>query len=407
MKRKLSTRVTCLVVACVVLASAITVSAVNGSPYEQLKNAVFDALFFENYTMEGEFTIRVNGEITDREKAFISQGNTARLNINSSWSNTAMSSFNATTGGSLEYTAPPSFQTTTGDSLNYTTTGGSLAMNTSGEYRTKFMDFYTDRLSVSANRWDLNAGQQWYSVEVYENMDDTYWDRSRSNSNRLIDDMFYGRDTERDSNSVRLMELVLDLVVGDLKHIVSMTTRDGSRYISGEITGNQFPEIIRLLVDMSVEDRYMYITDNIRAQSIEINRIRGEAEIDSAGNLAYIGCNINIIVTDTFDETHDIEFDVSLRFSDIGTSNPQSPVPGVEELFTLKFMQANFERQWRSYSAFFTLDADGNIDIESITDRVNRNDSFRDIDNLCDCDICNPIESEMEEFEWIENYPHV
>ncbi|MCL2576788.1 MAG: hypothetical protein FWE27_01890 [Defluviitaleaceae bacterium] len=304
MDRKLPTRVICLVLACAVLAGAITVSAVNGSPYEQLKNAAIDAMFFENFTMEGEAVLRLNGEILEHDTTFESRGDTGRLSISSS---------------------------------------GHISFNT-GELSVS---------TVSMSRGVDNSGRQWYQV------------RSRDNWENYS---MFG-DVGRDSNYVRFMELALDLVVGDLRHNVSMSQRGGTRHFSGEITGSQLPEIVKLLIDIANEEGGIDIED-IEVRSFAINRIRGEASVDSDGNLTYAGGNIIITLTDVYGANHTADAEFTLRFSDIGTSNPQSPVPGLVELFTPEFMEANTEWNWSWL--YFTLDADGNIDRGSITDQINR-----------------------------------
>ena len=63
MRKKFSARLMCLIISGVMLTGALTVAALNGSPYETLKNAIFNVFSYDNFIMEGEFTLIVNGEI--------------------------------------------------------------------------------------------------------------------------------------------------------------------------------------------------------------------------------------------------------------------------------------------------------------------------------------------------------
>jgi len=321
MKRKLPIRVLSLVIAAMVLTGALAVSAINGSPYETLKSAVIDLMFFENYTLDAEMVVRVNGEVVEYESSHESYGDRSSL---------SKSNFS----GSRES-----------------------------------MRFSTEDIWVRRTWSDGTP-----SYQVFLNQ------RSSFGGNRFGGGMFgFGHSPiGRNSNEVRLIELGVDLLVGDLRNHLSMSTQsDGTRRVSGSITGNQLPEIIRLIIDMAIEDEYSWRAErfelmphhtvlDIPMRSLTINRIYVVGEIDADENISYLRLGINATIENMFDETHTFEAEMAVRFSDIGTSNPVSPIPNLEEIFTREFFYDVTGTSTGAASLRFTLDSDGNIDMDSI-----------------------------------------
>jgi len=327
--RKMTIRMICLIVAATVLTGTLAVSAFNGSPYETLKTALFDAAALENFTLEGEFTLRLNGEVYEQEYINMSRGNGRELNLSQS------SGFN--------------FSTITPE--------GGLIVRSEGKL----------------------DGVEWYSVAPT-------WSRTSSFGGGLI------TMEERQSNEFRLMELALDLVIGDLKNNITMASQgNGIRRVSGAVTGNQLPEIIRVAIDVFIEQElnsrsrwregdfgqredYRSILD-IPPRSLTIDLIQGVADIDADGNLLYLNANATVTITNVFNDTYVLDIEGVVRLSDIGTSNPQIPIPGAEALFTAGSLDYLLETRFPDilYNVrhrniiFFTLDDDGYVDQESFT----------------------------------------
>jgi len=93
--------------------------------------------------------------------------------------------------------------------------------------------------------------------------------------------------------------------------------------------------------------------------------VRGEAEVDSDGNLTYINISGSATMTNIFGDVSVVELRADARFSDIGTSNPVSPIPGAEQVLTPEFIKNRFGND--SLSVYFTLNDDGSINVDSIT----------------------------------------
>lgn len=313
MKRKLSARLICLMVAGLVLTSALAVSAINGSPYEVFKNSLFNAAFYDNYTLDAEFITRVNGEIIEREVSHESRGDISRLSIS-------------------------------GNRVTYETD----VLRLSTAWRSGCLSQQRPAYRVSMNR----HGNQMYSYN------------------------FFGfDDSDRDSSYVRLTELAIDLIVGDLRNLMSMSSQgEGTRRVSGAISGGQLPEIAKVLIDIIVEESssntgwYTKSPDDnvwdVPIKSLTVNRIFGEADIDANDNLTYLRAGVDVSAVNIFDQAFDIELEIILNWTDIGISNPQSPIPGLDEIFTPKFMLEMFGEQFISVT--FELDQNGNIDMNSI-----------------------------------------
>lgn len=300
------------------------VSAVNGSPYEVLKNAGFNALFYDNFTLDGEFIMRVNGEVVEHEIIHESHGDSSHFAI-------------SPTGNTIR--------------------------------------FSNDTFNV---RRDVRTTSSGYNM---------YW--LHMNTRGFQRDTWSGMDADlHNSNYMRLMELGMDMVIGDLRHHMSMSTQsDGTRRITGAISGNQLPEIIQLLTDIAIEEEYgrsahrfpwqnMSASDvadlpnsavlDIPMRSLVINRLEGTAHVDSSNNLTYLSGRATVTIEDMFGRFHNVEFEMSLQFTDIGTSNPQSPIAGLEEIFTPAFVAEMFPNLARGSSLIFVTDENGNVNMESI-----------------------------------------
>jgi len=325
MRKSLKARVVCLAVAGVMLTGSLVVAAVNGSPYETLKNAMFNSMVLENVTMDSEFRITVNGvtEEIDRSRSRIVLGGGSRNDYR-------FDRFGNLLG--VSYESP------------------------------------TLRINSMANAGDTI---HWFSARLTP--DDNF--NSFSDSNTISG---FSAD-DRNSAYFRFAEILVDLVVGDLKHNLYMTSNDGIRRVNGAITHNQLPELVRVGMDIIVEEtqrnnrhqnaRPEDFRDPLDApmQSITFNRINGTADIDPAGNLIYMHAGALLTIVDIFDRTNTVEIDGQIWFSDIGVSVPQIPVAGTS-IFTPEFMEAEFGSRYRQ-TVHFTLDADGAVDTSSLTTR--------------------------------------
>ena len=312
--KKMKARLVCLIVASVMLVGAVTVAAIEGSPYETLKNAFFNAMTMENFTLQGEMTIRFDGEVYERE------------------------------------------------SIHYIHTAeGGLDMTVSGNEDERFT-FNTDGLELRPILVTAD-GTQWYSART-----------SRANNfhhGGLIPAQ------ELDTARFRFKELLIDILVGDLKNNMYMSSNDGIRRVSGTISQHQLPEIARLGIEMIIEENLRWheartpSRENFRSpmdipiQSLVVNRISGDADIDAAGNLLYLNAVVDVTTVNIFGDSNNIEFSLNMNFYNIGTSIVQSPVSGAVELFTPEFMYEQFGRRYGV--AYFTLNADGSINHGSIT----------------------------------------
>jgi hypothetical protein len=104
---------------------------------------------------------------------------------------------------------------------------------------------------------------------------------------------------------------------------------------------------------------------DIPMKSLVANYAHGEAEIDPAGNLLSLDVTLAATIEDIFGEISTLDGDFSVRFSEIGTSNPACPIPGAEFILTSDNMKAWFGST--DASVFFLLNDDGSIDVNSIT----------------------------------------
>ena len=327
MKKSIKTRVICLIIAGVMLTGALTVAAINGSPYETLKNAFFNALTYENFTLEGEVTITFNGELYDSEWMHFIQG---------------YNSF-------LEF----------GDNRSF-----------AGGMDDRFRFFSAEGIEINPT-FTADDGTRWYAARA--NHPGT---RTRSNH------IWWGITAEeRGSAQVRFFELLVDLFVGDLRNNVNMSQEGDIRRVHGTITHSQLPEIIKLGIEMIIEEnlrweqrggRELRTREDFRhpmdipVTSLNFNNISGEADIDAMGNLLYLNASANITAVNIFGDVNTVEFSLVFNFADIGTSVPQSPVAGALEILTPDFFEREFSRRY-GLTIYFTRNEDGSINPDSIT----------------------------------------
>ena len=222
MKRSFKVRVICLIIAAVVLSVAVAAAAIMGSPYETLKNAMLDAMAYRNATIDGVITLSVNGEVVSTEKMY-----------------------------------------------NVVGEDGSLNYNFDNKGNQKSFTYSKKDLRISPALWGDDQEDEWYSAHLYPNVG--YYSSYTGNGFLSLS------QEERNSSSVRFFELLVDILVGDLKNNITMSSENGVRRVQGTLTESQVPEIVRAGIDMMVEqsgdyynhrevsfDGVEYVTEQIR-----------------------------------------------------------------------------------------------------------------------------------------------
>jgi len=350
MKKRISTRVICLLVAVVVLAGALTVSAINGSPYENLKNAAINALFYENVTIEAEATLWIDGETQERAWFMAQLGDESALFIDRVHS--------------------------------------PLMNHVDEEFMPLVQEIFTtiryETPELNISRWSvLPDGTQWWAAN-----------RSGGRFNLSPGYDMFGPDG-RNSNYLRLATLVVDLLVGDLKNNLTMSNHGDVRRITGAITESQLPEWVRIIIEIAIDEQLRWANTTrpredydhvlgIPMRSLTIDRISIVADVDDDHNLVYVNARAAATIENIFGDVHEVEGEIVVRFSEINTTVPDSPVLGADALLTEAFFT---ERTTRWGSLFFTIDDAHNINRDSITAqrpwRITQNDIMRlDFDDL-------------------------
>lgn len=304
-------RLMCLIISGALLSGALTVAALNGSPYETLKNALFNAFAYESFMMQGEFKVMLDGVVEEHDTVNII----------------------VTPNGSLE----------NGDNF-FTLTYNNLRINQS---------------------YSAGDGTQWYSARI---------DRWGSNQGP------WPTITAEDRNSAQFqfMELFIDILVGDLKNNMYMSTNDGVRRISGSVSHNQLPELVRLGIDMMIEQSrtwhrgYYGTRDDFRhpmdipMRSLTFDNISGEAYVDAMGNLLSINANASATIVNVFGDSHLAEISLDIRFSELGSAVLEHSLMEAAALLTPEFIEREFGQRYRT--VYFTRAEDGSMNRESLMD---------------------------------------
>ena len=324
-KKRIAARAVCLIIAGVILTGALTVAAVMGSPYETLKNAVFDALMLDNFTVVGEVSLTINGRIEESDRMHEAKGG----------------------GSSFSYSFDKH-----GVQSGWTYTEDGLTVGT----------------------LDIFDGIQWYYAR-------TSGARTTLPGGSMLNPITGGMLTPEDRASAqfRLMELAIDLLVGDLKNNFTMTQQGGGvRRVNAAFTESQLPEIIRVFRDVMIEEQLRWYNgdygnredfgDPMHApmRSMSIDRVQITADVDSDGNLIYLNAGATLTATTVFGDANLIEIGIVTSFTDIGTTVPEIPIPGARELLT-EVLDRNRPTATTWFSeVFFTRNADGSINLDSI-----------------------------------------
>ena len=410
MKKRISTRVVCLLLAAIMLTGVLTVSAINGSPYENLKNAAFNALFYENFTVEGDFAIHIDGQLHERvwltayyneERDFITGG------MESPW---RLELLYAHMQDMLQDMPMDIYRYLTHDVLLELINdipldilqdiAGGMSLNDFHDIFLDLLDTLPEDMLQGLGMEELPDIQldslqlehvsyscQQFSIQLINGgMGGTHWYQVRRQSSvhtrpRSLGHGMFGA-AGRDSNYIRLAELFMDVFVGDLKNNLVMTSQsDGNRRITGAITESQLPEFVRIMIDIAIEEQLKWGNTTgtrddfenlltIPMQSLVIDRIQGEAEVDGDGNLVYINILGVATIENIFGDTHVVEVSGSMRFMDIGTTVPPNTftaaAPIFEEAFHPRNITNNDWSHWRTL--YFTLDENGNVDAGSFTE---------------------------------------
>ena len=205
MKKSVKVRLLCLIVAIVMLSGAVAAVAFLGSPYEILKKAMLDAMTYRNVTEESIRTVTVNGILIEESKTHYIIGDDS----------------------SLSYRFDEN-----GDISGY-------------DYSSRKLNLYDAGIFT-------DDGAQWHcaSANVYDY--DSFY---RTGSFALFE------PEDRNSAQLRFIELLFDVLVGDLKNNVTMTSANGIRHIRGTLTDSQVPELVKAGIDILVEQSGSYYSD--------------------------------------------------------------------------------------------------------------------------------------------------
>ena len=407
MKRSVRIRLICLVLAAVVLSGALAASAIMGSPYETLKNAVLDALTERNATVEMEMSVIVNGEITQSgttkqvigdDSALISSSfGMASTNMETfSYSNAhftiwptpgfaavpfefheewhSVSVFpdgNNSFEGTFFFLTPEErnssrmrfgellFDLAVGDLRN------NITMTSDNGIR-RIRGSLTERQVPEIARVGLDMLLEWTNTSA------TSRGRSVSFDDNMIITEQISIDWALDETTITTSKTLGRFLTPDeVSGAVAITVEEGQFFGFRDVDGAVF---MRTEWDTFAESisRPFIASDlekidptGIPIERVTVNHLFFEAEVDSDGNLLYISGMGDFTATDIIGDTHEVEVNLTLRFSDIGTSSPVSPVSGIYEFLSSESIR--FSGRASSVNLHFRVLKDGSIDADSLT----------------------------------------
>jgi hypothetical protein len=325
MKKNMKARIGALVVAGTLLAGSLVVAAVQGSPYEVLKNAAFGALMYDNVTVEGEVAIIVNGQLFEMERISTQIGNGSQLSHGfDRWG-----AFNG------------------------------------------LPSYHSEHFSITP----IRNIEGWHSFRNHN----PSWSNHQSSFSGMSQEDF-------SSTYFRFAELLLDLAVGNLKNNFYMINSGGTRTISATINHNQLPELARVGLELMIEQANItadWAYDNwdglssdwssvpwaqrSRVTAINFDQIHITGDVDSDGHLTFIGGSIIMTMAIDNGRVDIVEISGGVNFTDIGTTVVVNPFYGIQYILTPDFVQ-QFGGQWARYgNIHFRTNPDGTVDTDSFT----------------------------------------
>ena len=410
MNRKISIRVICLITALVVLGGAVAFAAVTGSPYETLKKSLLNAAVYSNVTIETHAAFRINGETYEEMWSREMYGNNGNLRYRFDEFGEISGFFFSANGLEINSDFYPSSDGTQWHIAS---------INPAHEYYSRYNNW------ISLDPDDLNSAQARF-IELL--VDAAVGDlknnitMSSSNGTRTI------RATISGSQIPELVKAGIDVLVeqsgsyyGDRRDVgfengnyiyeeirinsgtktvttwsepARKMTADEAQAWEDGLFWERFPDIdmwgathgpdgtVYLIEGPRQEigeysapaEREDFVKNNfdpwdIPMKSLVIDYIRGEMLIDENDDLISINVSGAATITNIFGDVSEFEAEGSMRFLDIGTSSPTSPIPGAESILTSERMETLFGIEYtRHYmSVFFTLDENGRINENSLT----------------------------------------
>jgi len=313
MKKNVLVRVSALAVAGVMLTGSLAFAAIGGSPYEVLKDAIFNSAMEENFTMNGTVNMTFNGEVYESEDIKFIQ-----------------------------------------------TEDGTFTWYEGG------FSFDSDVLAVHSSFFEED-GTQWYSARPVR----SGWNHSRmfmeitpemrqSTEARFFEalvDLFVGdlknNITMSTSGGVRRIS-------GAINHNqIPMVVQLGIELIIEENLRWQRH-------DGLTRDDFFGDELSIPITSLNFDLISGVADIDSNGRILFLGFEVIVSAETIFGDTNVIGFNGEFTVSDKGTSVLPEVVMNAKNLFTPEFVNEIVGHRYST--VYFTMNEDGSINEDSITE---------------------------------------
>ena len=404
MKKSVRVRVLCLVVAMVVLSGAVTAAAVLGSPYETLKRALMDALTYRNVTEEINATMKVNGVVTEQEKTYNIVGDNSKLS-HFFFENGETAGFSYSTTGfhsSIGYTADDGTQwyyVSVSPFNDYYQSSGVFSMFSPDERNSaqmRFIELLADALigdlknnitmtSENGVRYIQGTLTGNQVPELAKAGIDVLIEQSGNHYGITNDFSFNGSEYVYEQSNIQggiktsrlfkySVRAMTDAEKADWETAGERVFYNGDGYYGVQYIENEYyvitepgPRLIDEYSAPATRADYGIVNSplDLPMQSLVINYLHGEAEIDPDGNLVDLDVNGMATVTNIFGEVSEIEIDCTVSFSDIGTSNPVCPISGAKQLLTPDYLKARFGSD--NISVYFLLNEDGSINEDSIT----------------------------------------
>jgi hypothetical protein len=406
------------------LSGALAFAAIMGSPYEVLRDSVLDALTVRNVTMEGNLSVELNGEILELNRIhsvygdesylnwiFDEQGNPTTFSFGNGyfhfnnfntirdvdgveWYRASLNrhqNFNWMRGSDLQMftqedldSAEMRFALLVMDAL-VGDIRNNITMSSSGGLRT-IRGSLTEHQIPELVRAGIDL-----MIEQSNQFGSSYWTSYFDGSYVVEERTFRNGDMMTVSTSrTPARRLTADEQQmwndGTFWNEIHRMDHFGTSWVSNEdyplINTGQTEHVDESNVPVTREhfERFSDPLD-FPLRNLTINHVRGEAIVDSDGNLLDIDFNAGITITSIFDDINSLEISFTAQFTDIGTSVPVSPIPNLEQILTHDNMYARFGHS--PFEVYFTFNPDGTINMDSLTTthpseaRITPEDSFR------------------------------
>ncbi|MDR1735455.1 MAG: hypothetical protein LBR85_01110 [Oscillospiraceae bacterium] len=406
--KKFLTRPVALILCLVLLGGSMAAAALNASPYDMLKDAAFNLLTAESAAIDITVRSYADGVLADSDGAYVEFSPDALYSNPKTEIHSGLlvgypefvysrSPLHITTAVLSDENLPQYTAILTAKPVSVPRPFQEFSELKRTDFYVRFAELALDTL-VGSLKNNINARDEANGVKylsgtltaaqvpelynaafsVYNAMQNTYIHNSRRSETVSID-----------GDYATVLETQIDLKA--MTKTVTTLRQKREKYYWDSKTGEYFdasdpraseefaqysdvgsPEVLSTQTEPLVPADFGEDKEDHPMKNVRIDYVSGEARIDKSGNFVDGNFTVRFVGETVFDEVLETEFVLDCSVSGVGSTEPQCPIPGAQELFTEEFIKSVAERggadsfYYSDTTVYFDLLPDGSIDLDSV-----------------------------------------